>query len=174
MLFSRQTPPRKIPINLNQVVEQGLYFLEARCVKEGIEIIRLLAPDLPEITADPSQLHQVLVNIIVNAIQAIPNGGQLKIQTKAAKNSVTLLIKDTGIGMSDEIRKQIFLPFFTTKDVDQGTGLGLAVVHGIITSHGGTIKVKSKPNAGSCFEIQLPVSNSNELKENGSNDTKTR
>jgi len=157
MLFARQLPPQKTRVNLNQVVEESLYFLESRCSKEGIKVVRLLSSDLPEVTADPAQMTQVLVNIAVNAIQAMPNGGRLTIQTKASDEFVSLIVEDTGVGIKENIMKQIFIPFFTTKDVGKGTGLGLPVVHGIINSHGGSINVDSKVCQGTRFEIQLPV-----------------
>lgn len=157
MLFARQLPPQKTRVNLNQIVEESLYFLESRCAKEGIKVVRLLSSDLPEITADPAQMTQVLVNIAVNAIQAMPNGGKLTIQTKASGKFVSLTIEDTGIGMTENIMKQIFLPFFSTKDTGKGTGLGLPVVHGIVTSHGGSISVDSKVDQGTRFKIQLPL-----------------
>jgi len=156
MLFARQMPPQKTQVDLNRLVEEGLYFLESRCAKEGIELVRSLSPDLPEITADPGQLTQVLVNLIVNAIQAMPEGGRLAVRTLPGTRYVSLIVEDTGVGMSQEVMKKIFIPFFTTKDVDQGTGLGLAVVHGIVTSHGGSIEVESKLGRGTRFEIKLP------------------
>ena len=165
MLFARQMPPQKIKVNLNQIVEESLYFLESRCAKEGIKVIRLLSPDLPEVTADPAQLTQVLVNIVVNAIQAMPNGGKLWIKTNVSEKFVSLTVEDTGVGMSDNVKKKIFLPFFTTKDIGQGTGLGLSVVHGIVTSHGGSINVESKIGQGTKFEIQLPITESNSGKK---------
>lgn len=158
MVFARQMPPKKTLVNLNKLAEDGLYFLEFRCIKAGIELIRSLSPDIPEITADPSQLHQALVNLVVNSIQAMPEGGRLTVQTLVREESIVLMVEDTGIGMSEELKRQIFIPFFTTKDVNQGTGLGLAVVHGIITSHGGSIHVQSEVGRGSRFEIRLPVS----------------
>lgn len=157
MLFARQMPPQKIRVNLNQIVEEGLYFLESRCAKEGIKVVCSLSENLPEVTADPAQLTQVLVNLVVNSIQAMPKGGKLTIQTKASNDSVLLIIKDTGIGMSENVMNKIFLPFYTTKDVGRGTGLGLAVVHGIVTSHEGSIQVDSKEGHGTRFEIQLPL-----------------
>jgi two-component system NtrC family sensor kinase len=166
MIFAHQMPPHKTQVDLNQVVEEGLYFFESRCVKEGIELIRSLLPDLPKITADPGQLHQVLVNLVVNALQAMPKGGKLTVQTLADQDSVSLIVEDTGIGMNNEVMKQIFDPFFTTKDVGEGTGLGLSVVHGIVTSHRGTIKVESKVGRGSRFKIQLPISRPQEAKKN--------
>jgi len=157
MLFARQTPPNKTRVNLNKVVEESLYFLESRCAKEGIRVVRSLYTGLPEVTADPAQLTQVFVNVVVNAIQAMPKGGELKIQTIASDEFVSLIVEDTGVGMTENVKKKIFLPFFTSKEVGQGTGLGLAVVHGIVTSHGGNIDVESRVGQGTKFEIQLPL-----------------
>lgn len=163
LIFARKLPPRKTEVNLNRLVEEGLNFFESRCAKEGIELLRSLSPDLPEIPADPAQLNQVIVNLIINALQAMKTGGRLTIRTLAGKEHISLIVEDTGNGMDEEVMKQIFTPFFTTKDVGQGTGLGLPVVHGIVTSHGGSIKVESKLNQGSRFEIQLPVTGSPEV-----------
>ncbi len=157
MFFSKQMEPKKTQVNLNQVVEEGLYFLESRCAKEGIELIRSLEPNLPIITADAIQLNQVLVNLIVNAIQAMPKGGKLNIKTFSTDDYVSLVIQDTGIGMSKEVMKHVFEPFFSTKEIGKGTGLGLSVVHGIVTSHNGIIKVESEVGNGSRFEIQFTV-----------------
>ncbi len=160
LIFARQMPTKKTRINLNQVIEDGLFFLESRCQKEGIEIVRLLARDMPEVIVDPSQFTQVLVNLVVNAIQAMPAGGKLTIQTLVGNDCASLIVEDTGVGMSKKILKKIFLPFFTTKDVGQGTGLGLSVTHGIVTSHGGSIKVDSQVGRGSRFEINIPLTDS--------------
>ncbi|MFA5773672.1 MAG: ATP-binding protein [Candidatus Paceibacterota bacterium] len=166
LMFSRQMPTKKAWISVNQVVQDGLYFLKSRCEKEGIELIRLLDTELPEIYADQSQLHQVLVNLVVNAIQAMPNGGKITIKTLVSGDHIILIVEDTGIGMSKEIMKKIFIPFFTTKEVGQGTGLGLSLAHGIITAHGGVINVESKVNAGSRFEVKLPIKAPPEPEEN--------
>lgn len=157
LLFSRQMPTRKEKTNLNDLIKEGLYFLQSRCIKEGIELNYLLSEHLPDLTVDPSQLKQVIVNLVVNAIQAMPKGGKLDIRTRTSEDRISIFVKDTGVGMSKEILKQIFLPFFTTKDVGEGTGLGLSVVHGIVTSHGGSIKVDSRVGLGTTFEIQLPL-----------------
>lgn len=157
LVFARQAPSAKTQVNLNQVIEEGLFFFGARCAKAGIEVMRLLAPDLPLITADPGQMNQVLVNLVVNAFQAMPEGGQLRVCTLAGEQHVCWIVEDTGIGMSDRVADQIFVPFFTTKDVGEGTGLGLPVVHGIVASHGGTIRVRSKEGCGARFEIRLPI-----------------
>lgn len=158
MLFARQMPPIKTGVNLNQIVVEGLYFLESRCAKEGITVERILSEDLPEILADPAQMTQVLVNIVVNAVHAMPGGGKLTIQTKSDKKYVSLSITDTGTGMPEKIKKQVFLPFFTTKDIGEGTGLGLAVVYGIVSSHAGSIDFESESGKGTKFEVKLPVS----------------
>jgi len=157
MLFGRQMPPQKTNINLNMLIEEGLYFLRSRCKKSGIKIDLQLDRNIPEIPADQSQIYQVLVNLAVNAMQAMPEGGNLKIKTKLGENFVSMIVKDSGSGMDEETRKKIFMPFFTTKDVGEGTGIGLSVVHGIVTSHGGKIKVESEINKGSAFEVQLPI-----------------
>jgi len=157
MLFSRQTPPRKARLDLNTALDEGLDFLESRCARNDIEMVRQLSPGLPEITADASQLRQVLVNLVVNAIHAMPAGGTLKVTTARRGDRVVLSVEDSGIGMSEEVLKDIFMPFFTTKDVNEGTGLGLPVVHGIVTSHGGVIRVDSAPGRGARFDVELPI-----------------
>ena len=154
LVFSRQKAPVKAQVSLNRVVQDGLYFLESRCARAGIQLCSKLASELPDLDADASQLHQVLVNLVVNGIQAMPDGGALTIETRAAPDFVSLSVTDTG--MTDEIKERLFTPFFTTKDVDQGTGLGLSVVHGIVTAHRGTILVESTPGHGARFEVRLP------------------
>ena len=133
-------------------------------------MVRQLSPDLPQITADASQLRQVFVNLVVNAIHAMPSGGTLKITTRASDDRVVLSVEDTGSGMSQQVQKEIFIPFFTTKDVNEGTGLGLPVVHGIVTSHGGTINVESTPGRGARFDIELPVAAGEKTKEGQADD----
>jgi signal transduction histidine kinase len=157
MTFARQVPPRKSLMNLNEVLEDGLRFFESRCVKSGIRLDRRPAAGLPKITIDPGQINQVLVNLVVNAIQAMPRGGTLTVETWATDEDVCFRVEDTGEGMTKEVSERVFLPFFTTKDVDQGTGLGLAVVHGIVTSHGGVIEVDAEPGEGASFTVRLPL-----------------
>lgn len=157
LVFARQTPAKMVPIEINEVVKECLDLLSGRMFKEGIKIEVALSEDIPQILADPSQINQVMVNLIVNSMQAMPVGGDLRIETSADSDVVYITVTDSGIGMDEQIIKQIFVPFFTTKDVNEGTGLGLAVVHGIVSSHGGQIKVNSKLGEGSKFEIQLPI-----------------
>lgn len=168
MLFARQLPPQKTQVNLNQIVEDGLYFLESRCAKEGIKVEHNLSPDLPEITADPAQLTQVLVNLVVNSIQAMHEGGRITIETKVYEDYVSLIVEDMGVGISKNMIKKIFIPFFTTKEIGQGTGLGLSVIHGIVSSHGGKIDVDSEVGRGSRFEVKFPITvQENQKRKNG-------
>ncbi len=163
LIFARKLPPKMTKVNVNPLVKEAIHFFESRCFQEGIELSYSLDPDLPEILADPVQFNQVMVNLIINALQAMKGGGRLTVQTCGSKEFVTVIIEDTGVGMTEEVMENIFTPFFTTKDVGQGTGLGLPVVHGIVTSHGGSIKVDSKPNQGSRFEIQWPIAESSDF-----------
>jgi two-component system NtrC family sensor kinase len=157
LLFARQMPHKKDKINLNKMINDGLYLFEARCANEGIELDRILSAKLPEIIGDQAQISQVLVNLVVNAMQAMPDGGKLILKTDADNEHVSLVVEDTGIGMSKDVINKIFDPFFTTKDINEGTGLGLAVVHGIVTSHQGRIKVSSIIEKGTQFVIKLPI-----------------
>ncbi len=158
MLFARQSEPATNWLDLNRLVEDGLFFLESRCRQSDIELVRELDGELSEITADPGQIYQVLINLAVNAIQAMPTGGRLTIRTaRRGAHGAVLTVADTGCGMSAELRDKIFMPFFTTKDVGEGTGLGLSVVEGIVKSHGGTIQLESEEGTGSSFTVFLPV-----------------
>ncbi len=157
MLFGRRMPPQQMEIDLNKIVTDGLYFLEARCTKSEIVVHKAIDPELPMVSADPSQLEQVLVNLVINAIHAMGNGGELTIKTFSSRDHVCMSVSDTGPGIEDDILEQIFVPFFTTKDVDEGTGLGLSVVHGIVTAHNGTIDVDSQIGRGTTFTIRIPL-----------------
>lgn len=157
MLFSRQMPPKKEEVDLNKIIEDGLYFLESRCAKQSVTIERILEKGLPKIIADPGQIHQILVNLTVNAMQAMPSGGLVTIKTAWKNDFIEFSVSDTGIGMDEDMQHKLFIPFFTTKDIDQGTGLGLSVTHGIVSSHHGEIKVISAPGKGSTFTITLPI-----------------
>lgn len=161
LVFARQRPPKKTRVNLNQVVLDSLFFFEARCAREGVELVCTLSPDLPEITADPVQLNQVLVNLVVNALQSMSGAGRITVETQFSSPHVHLVVEDTGTGMSKEVLEKMFVPFFTTKDVGQGTGLGLPVVHGIVTAHGGSIDAESNVGYGTRFEIRLPIGEAN-------------
>lgn len=159
LVFSSQAPMKKGPVNLNKLIREGLYVIKARCEKSDIEFGMDLQEDLPEIIADASQMTQVLINLGVNAIQAMPEGGRLRIETSGNDKRVKLLVEDTGTGMTRKVREKAFMPFFTTKDIREGTGLGLSVVHGIVNSHNGSIDLTSNLGRGTKFAISFPVSN---------------
>jgi len=157
LLFSRQAPPHKTEVMLNDVIEEAVQLCSSRSARMGIEMNLHCDPALPPLIADRGQLHQVLINLVVNALQAMEGGGVLTISTALVQDEILLSVRDTGIGMSDDVLGRIFVPFFTTKDLHEGTGLGLAVVHGIVTAHGGRIEVESIPCGGSVFSIHLPL-----------------
>ena len=169
MLFSRQTPPEKIFFNINERIDDGLDLLDSRLKKNNIIVKKELSDSLPLIKIDPSQLHQVFVNLVVNAIQAMPDGGTLTIQTEKSINTISLTVKDTGVGMTEEQIDKIFIPFYTTKGVNEGTGLGLPVVMGIVQAHGGSINVESSPGGGSMFVVKLPINSSPETEKGEDN-----
>lgn len=161
MLFSRQAAPEKMMVNINEKIIDGLYLLESRINKSNITLVKDLAPDLPMIKIDPSQLNQVMVNLVVNAIQAMPHGGRLTIKTGSSINAICIMVEDTGIGMTAEQADKIFIPFYTTKDINEGVGLGLPVALGIVQSHQGSIDVKSKPGEGTMFTVKFPIKGDN-------------
>jgi signal transduction histidine kinase len=157
LYFGRQTHPMEAQTDLNKLIGEWIDFFESRCAKSGIRIVVERDERLPMVNGDPAQLHQVLVNVVVNAIQAMSSGGTLTIKTMRRDGWVSILVEDTGQGIEEENMDKIFLPFFTTKEVDEGTGLGLSVVYGIVNDHGGKIEVDSTKGRGSTFEIKFPV-----------------
>jgi signal transduction histidine kinase len=165
LLFARQMPAEPTHITLSRIVDESLWFFESRCERQNIELVRNLADSDVTLHADPTQLRQVLINLVINAMQAMPDGGALHVRTWVEESYVVLEVSDTGVGMQPELIEQIFIPFFTTKEVDQGTGLGLAIVHGIVKAHGGTIDVESKPGKGTHFYVRLPVAQGGEERE---------
>jgi signal transduction histidine kinase len=165
MLFARARPPARRRVALDQILEEALGFVESRARQAGVHIRRRTAPGLPAVLADPNQLHQVVVNLVVNALQAMPRGGPLAVEASAEDGWVIIGVEDAGVGMTPEVRQRLFEPFFTTKGPGEGTGLGLSVVHGIVTSHGGHIRVQSQPGRGSRFEVRLPAAPSEHVEE---------
>jgi PAS domain S-box-containing protein len=158
LTFSRKESPEKRIVDTTSFVADSLRMLRAS-LPSTIQLREVL-PAVPRILADPSQLHQVIMNIVTNAAQAIgERSGTIVVELAAlgSEEFVRLDIVDDGCGMDDATLRRIFDPFFTTRPVGEGTGLGLAVVHGVVTSHGGTVKVASTPGSGTRFEILLPA-----------------
>lgn len=162
MFFSRQLPPQFVPSDLNEIIEQSLRITEANAKRNNIEIVTDYDKSLPKLEADPQHIKQVMVNLVANAIQAMEDGGVLTITTLNHRNDAYILVEDTGPGIPPDQLRQIFTPFFTTKDVDKGTGLGLSVVHGIVEAHGGFIQVHSEPGAGTRVEVAFPCQKNSE------------
>jgi two-component system NtrC family sensor kinase len=159
--FGRQTESQFESVDINQAINDGLFFLENQALFLNIKIVKHLEPSLPFIQGNPNQLKQVFMNMMVNAAEAMSEGGgSLTITTgiNADPSSIFITFQDTGIGIDPEIQSKIFDPFFTTKEVGRGTGLGLSTSYGIIQSHHGNIQVKSEVGKGAIFTVFLPIS----------------
>jgi signal transduction histidine kinase len=160
LAFSRKQVLNPAVVSLNDVVARAETFLR-RLIAEDITLRTELAPDLRNVRVDPGQMEQVVLNLAVNARDAMPRGGLLTIATAneqtAELRRVVLYVTDTGTGMSPEVQAQMFEPFFTTKEGSKGTGLGLSTVYGIVQQSGGTIACDSLPGRGTTFRISLPL-----------------
>ena len=159
--FSRQGERMRSRSDLNEVVDDVIALTNHLIRTNGVRLTINLAKDLPWVSIDPNQMKQVLLNLIHNALQAMPSGGTLTVSTAACKRDerdlVTMSVRDTGVGIPTKDRDRIFEPFFTTKGNVGGTGLGLSVTYGIVTDHGGTIEVNTTPGEGSTFVVWLPL-----------------
>ena len=155
--FARQTPPDLKPVEISKVIDQAISLVGHQAQLTKIKLIREETPSLPLVKGDSGQLQQVLINLIVNAIQAMPNGGELKIISFTVGDLVKVAIQDIGEGIPPENMDKLFTPFFSTRDEVKGVGLGLAVSYGIIQSHGGNIEVQSQLGKGSTFTVSLPA-----------------
>ncbi|MBF0506121.1 MAG: HAMP domain-containing protein [Nitrospirae bacterium] len=159
--FSRKTASEKGPVNLNTLISNTLAMVGRQSRFHNIRFDMRLDPSIPEVVADPNQIQQVFLNLLINAADAMEKKGTVTIATRVVKNngreSAELEITDTGPGIPEEIIGKIFEPFFTTKPAGKGTGLGLAVSYGIIKKHEGVIFVKSQLGKGASFYIHLPV-----------------
>jgi len=162
--FSRQSDADMRPIEINKVVEAALLLVRHQISLENIKLELKLGREIPPVLAAFDQIQQVLINIILNATQAMPEGGKLTIATSVAKgvkineslkNTVRIDVADTGVGIPKENLSKLFTPFFTTKEKGKGVGLGLPVVHGIIERHKGKIEVASEVNKGTTFTVYL-------------------
>jgi signal transduction histidine kinase len=156
LTFARKTPFKFVETNLNQVIAETVTLVEKPFAKEGVRITTALDPELPAFSGSPNHLQQVFLNFLNNARDAMPEGGQITIRTFATKTHVAVEIQDNGMGMAQDIRDKIFEPFFSTKKVGKGTGLGLPISYGIIRDHSGEIEVQSHPGEGTTFQVMFP------------------
>jgi signal transduction histidine kinase len=152
--FSREDPGAMCEFDLNAQVEAALRIANGS-LRHRAQVVTQLGR-LPPAIGKPQQIAQVLVNLLVNAAQAIPQWGTVTVSTRTHPDEFLVEVRDTGVGMDAETLRRLFTPFFTTKPVGEGTGLGLAVANGIVRSHGGRITVRSTPGAGSVFSVHLP------------------
>jgi two-component system, cell cycle sensor histidine kinase and response regulator CckA len=172
LTLARKSPTKVESVNANGLVE-GLITLITQTFPKTIEFCPALEADLPPITADKNQIEQALLNLCVNARDAMSGGGRLSFKTQSIEGTtlqglgktldgryVCIEVSDTGVGMDESIQKRVFEPFFTTKKMGQGTGLGLSVVYGIVKNHNGFINVESKPESGTSFRLYFPVAQS--------------
>jgi two-component system, NtrC family, sensor kinase len=158
LAFARRSEVQSAPLDLNGVVGRTLRMRQYQFSEASVRVETDLAADLPSVMGDARQLQQVCLNLLTNAVQAMsPGGGVLHVRTYQANDRVRLEVKDTGPGIAVDARAHIFEPFFTTKKEGEGTGLGLSVSYGIVTTHGGTIEVVETGPAGTTFRVTLPA-----------------
>jgi two-component system NtrC family sensor kinase len=157
LAFSRKTKPEFRPLNVNALLFETLSLIEYQMRLHDIKVERRLAANLLPVMADQGQLKQAFLNLLLNAIEAMPSGGTLTLTTKnGRRHNVVVQIADTGVGIPKEYFSKIFEPFYTTKKTGSSVGLGLSVVYGIIRDHNGSIKVDSTLGKGTVFNVRLP------------------
>jgi signal transduction histidine kinase len=154
--FSKPSPPKKLPIDPQEIVEAACHLCADQARRQQVEI-NLEPVPAPHIMVDPEQIKQVLLNILINAIQVQPSGGKIEIRVSHDANDVVISVRDFGPGIAAQNLDRIFEPFFTTKR--EGTGLGLAISYQLVNHNGGRIRVESPPGQGACFWISFPMSN---------------
>jgi PAS domain S-box-containing protein len=160
LTFARRNAPERCPLDLRGTIEAGMELFQERLARSQIQVELAWADDCPLALADPDQMSQVFINLVMNAVHAMPDGGMLRIGLAPEKQMVKLTIADTGHGIPRDVVEKVFEPFFTTKEFGQGTGLGLTVVKGIIEEHQGSIVVESAEGKGTTFTILLPQADS--------------
>ena len=158
LAFARRKSPERGPLVLREVIENSVEMFQERLAKNRVQVEMQLDEACPKVQADADQMNQVLINLIMNAVHAMPEGGQLRIGMVQADTMVKLTVADTGCGIPPEVIARVFDPFFTTKEFGKGTGLGLTVVKGIIEEHHGSISAESLEGKGTTFTILLPRS----------------
>lgn len=169
--FARQPKPQLRPIQLTSVLDELIHLSEPWLLAKNVKLASSLSPGLPQVMGDSTHLQTVFLNLITNALDAMPQGGTLTIQTHLVSDGehsdsrawVSATLSDTGTGITEESKKRIFEPFFTTKKVGEGTGLGLAICNQIVKEHGGKLSFQSQVGKGSTFEVLLPVPHQEEV-----------
>src|SRR5258707_10781477 len=162
--FARSAEPRLEPVNLNDLIDDLGLLTRHKLQHQHVQLVRELAPNLPLIMADATQLEQAFLNLILNAVEAMPHGGRLTIRTRSLKApaagggglQVAIEFKDTGEGMSEDQRQRAFTSLLSTTKI-RGTGLGLAIVGRVVEAHHGAIKIQSQPGRGTTIRIEFPV-----------------
>ncbi len=157
LAFARRAPFELAETDLNHVIVGALSFVERPFARQGIGINALLDPAPPALRVSADHLQQLFVNLLINARDAMPQGGTITLRTWHDRERVVAEVQDTGAGIAPELRQRIFDPFFTTKEVGKGTGLGLSVSYGIVKAHRGEIEVESTPGQGAVFRVALPL-----------------
>jgi signal transduction histidine kinase len=157
LAFARKTDLTLAATDVNAIIGELVALVELPFAKQGIRIQTLLDSPLPRIRASADHLQQAFLNMLYNARDAMPEGGIITLRTFVNGSNLVTEIRDTGNGMSPEVRARVFEPFFTTKDVGKGTGLGLSVSHGIVRAHEGDITIDSSPGKGATFRVTLPI-----------------
>jgi len=155
--FARKQEPARAPVSLNTVVRTVARLLAFDVERKAVTLESDLPEDLPAVDGDSQLLQEVIMNLLLNAIDAVESGGRIRVRTRAAAGTVSVEVADDGRGIEPADRPHIFDPFFTTKPTGQGTGLGLSVSLGIVQAHGGSIAVASEPGAGATFTVTLPA-----------------
>jgi signal transduction histidine kinase len=159
LAFSRKDTPKTSLVQVDAVIESSRGVL-SRALGSEISLAVVVDSAIAPVRGDAGQIQQILLNLVMNARDAMPEGGDLTIALANSGNYVRLLVSDTGTGMTSEVAERLFEPFFSTKAPGKGTGLGLSIVHGIVTDLGGTIEVESQPGRGATFTILLPAERS--------------
>jgi signal transduction histidine kinase len=156
--FSRNEMPSFEDLDINEVIQKALKLVKNQTMLSGIGVETAISPDIPSVRGNFRNLEQVFLNLFINAIQAMPGGGSIRVSaSRTPDQTIKIAVQDTGIGIKPEDLEHIFEPFYTTKAVGRGTGLGLAVSYALVKKHGGYVEVQSQVNSGTTFSIYLPV-----------------
>ena len=168
--YCRPSPASRTATDIRSSIQHAISMIEQSAWRKGVEIDNQMPGNLPPVTANPDEMQQVFINLFMNALDAMPDGGRLQITASVSESEttqesteyLTINIRDNGTGIPPEIQEQVYEPFFTTKGEGKGTGLGLSICSGLIRSHGGTIDISSKPEEGTRVAIHLPLNGKNQ------------